>query len=190
MLYIAHRINTIDELISVPIDWGVEIDIRDYGEELILQHDPYIKNTDNIKFEDWLRHYKHSLIILNIKSEGIEYKVLDLLKKYNIKEYFFLDCSIPMINKLINKGERNIAIRYSEYEPKELYEKFRGKCKWIWLDCFTHYPCIDEDINSYYKICIVGPSLQGHLWDIKEDWKKYDAVCDKTYNYKKWLNNI
>jgi hypothetical protein len=188
MLYIAHRINTIEELKTIPLEWGVEIDLRDHNDDIVLQHDPYISIIT--RFEDWLKEYNHSLIILNIKSEGIEYRILDLLKKYNITSYFFLDSSIPMIIKLINKGENNIAIRYSEYEPKELYDNFRGKCKWLWVDCFTYYPSIDEEIKSNYKICIVGPSLQGHSWNINEEWKKNDAVCDKTYNYKKWLNSI
>jgi len=188
MLYIAHRINTIEELNSIPLEWGVEIDLRDHNDDIVLQHDPYISNT--IKFEDWLKHYNHSLIILNIKSEGIEYKILELLKKYNITSYFFLDSSIPMIIKLLSKGETNIAIRYSEYEPVEFVDKFRGKCKWLWIDCFTKYPSINKELKNGYNTCIVGPYLQGHVWDIKEEWKNVDAVCDKSYNYKNWLNNI
>lgn len=40
MQFIAHRINTIDELKIVPENLGVEVDLRDYGDRLILQHDP------------------------------------------------------------------------------------------------------------------------------------------------------
>ena len=55
-------------------------------------------------------------MILNIKSERIEYKVLNLLQKYNINNYFFLDSSFPMIYQLSEEGEKNIAVRYSEFE--------------------------------------------------------------------------
>ncbi len=185
MLYIAHRINTIEELRDIPHEWGVEIDLRDHGNNIVLQHDPFITNATN--FEDWLKHYNHSLIILNIKSEGIEYKVLDLLNKYNITSYFFLDSSIPMINKLINKGENNIAIRYSEYEPVEFVDKFRGKCKWLWVDCFIKYPELNKNIMNGFNICLVSPSLQGRInenipLEIRD---KADAICDKSYNIEK-----
>ena len=42
MEFIAHRVNTIEELRKVPKEYGVELDLRDFGERLILQHDPFI----------------------------------------------------------------------------------------------------------------------------------------------------
>ena len=190
MLFIAHRINTIKELVNIPTNFGVEIDIRDWNKDLILQHDPF---KEGELFEEWLKHYNHSLIILNIKSEGIEFKVLEYLKKYNILNYFFLDCSVPMINKLINLGEKNIAIRYSEYEPEEFIYKFKGKCKWLWIDCFTYYPNLSYNILNDFNCCIVSPKLQN-----REILTKYAgineliidkiySVCDKIYNVNYWL---
>ena len=113
MRYIAHRINTIKELLKVPKKYGVEIDLRDYGDKIILQHDPFKKGVD---FENYLKFYNHKFIILNIKSEGIEFKVLKILKRFKIKNYFFLDCSFPMINLLSSKNEKKIALRFSEFE--------------------------------------------------------------------------
>ena len=78
MEYIAHRINTIEELKQIPSEYGVELDLRDYGRRLILQHDPFKDGED---FEEYLKHYNHGTMILNIKSERIEFKVLDLIKK-------------------------------------------------------------------------------------------------------------
>jgi hypothetical protein len=46
MEYIAHRINTIKELKEIPKNYGVELDLRDFGNRLILQHEvPPIKRT-------------------------------------------------------------------------------------------------------------------------------------------------
>lgn len=87
MNFIAHRINTIDELKTIPFEYGVEIDIRDSNNRLILQHDPFKDGED---FDEYLKHYRHGILILNIKSERIEMKVLELIEKYNIKDYFFL----------------------------------------------------------------------------------------------------
>ena len=108
MEYIAHRINTINELMNISPEHGVEIDLRDFGDRLILQHDPFKDGED---FEQFLNKYEHGTLILNIKSEGIEFKVKMLLKKYNIKNYFFLDSSFPMINLLSSSGEKKIALR-------------------------------------------------------------------------------
>ena len=56
MEYIAHRVNTLIELKKIPKEYGVELDLRDYGERLILQHDPF-KDGDDFaiiaKFADW-----------------------------------------------------------------------------------------------------------------------------------------
>jgi hypothetical protein len=41
MEYIAHRINTIEELKQIPKEYGVELDLRDFRDGLILQHDPF-----------------------------------------------------------------------------------------------------------------------------------------------------
>ena len=123
MHYIAHRVNTIKELLKTPVEYGVEIDLRDYGNRLILQHDPFKKGED---FEEYLKHYNHGTIILNIKSEGIEYKVLELLKKYTVNNYFFLDSSFPMINSLCSKGEKNITLRFSEFEGIDTIELIIG----------------------------------------------------------------
>ena len=35
MEYIAHRINTIDELLKISKEYGVEVDVRDFNENLI-----------------------------------------------------------------------------------------------------------------------------------------------------------
>ena len=98
MIFVAHRINTIEELKKIDKEYGIEIDIRDYGNKLILKHDPFINiNENNEELEEFLKYYQHRFIILNIKSERIEYKVLELMRKYNITDYFFLDSPFPMI---------------------------------------------------------------------------------------------
>src|SRR3990172_7362819 len=112
MIFVAHRINTSDELIKIPQAYGVELDLRDRGERLILNHDPFGDGQD---FEDYLPYYNHALMILNIKSERIEHRARELLKKFNIKNYFFLDSSFPMIYLLSQQGEHKTAVRFSEF---------------------------------------------------------------------------
>ena len=134
-LFCCHRINTIKELKEIPKLYGIEVDLRDnLNGEIYISHDPF-KSGEN--FDEFLKHYHHSFIILNIKSERIEYKVLELLKKYNIVNYFFLDSSFPMIYKLSTEGEKNSAIRFSEFESIDTILNMKGKVNWVWVDCFT-----------------------------------------------------
>ena len=110
---ILHRINTISKLKKTPSCFGVEIDVRSKGRELILHHDPYKKGES---FNEWLKFYTHKFIIINIKEEGLEKKALELLKKYNIKNFFFLDQSFPFLIKYSSYISKKTAVRYSEYE--------------------------------------------------------------------------
>ncbi|HMW03441.1 MAG TPA: hypothetical protein PK079_11175 [Leptospiraceae bacterium] len=193
--YIAHRINTVNELLSLPVGVGVELDLRDEGKDLILQHDPF---TGGEKFETFLEHYgDRNTLILNIKSERIEARVLELVKKYNVQKYFFLDSSFPMIIQLIRMGEKNLALRFSEYETLDTILTLAGKVDWVWVDCFTKLPINSENYkilkDNGFKICLVSPELQGRQEDIliyKEYLEKenisFDAICTKIKNFPLW----
>jgi len=194
MEFIAHRVNTIEELKQIPKEYGVELDLRDFGDRLILQHDPF---KDGEEFEKYLKHYNHGTMILNIKSERIEHRVLDLIEKYKIKNYFFLDSSFPMIYLLSKEGEKNIALRFSEFEGIDTLLNMAGRVKWIWIDCFSKLPITKQNYNLLkekgFKFCLVSPELQGEDKKI-EEYKHYlkdkdiilDAICTKIYNIELW----
>lgn len=193
-MYIAHRINTVAELQMIPLEYGTEIDIRDLGERLVLQHDPYVDGED---LEYFLQHYRHGTLILNVKSERIEHRVVELIQKYNIQDYFFLDSTFPMIFLLSNQGEKKIALRFSEYEGIDTIRSMIGKVDWVWVDCFTQLPINQENYALLrewgFKLCLVSPELQGRDQDI-EEYKHYldeqgivfDKICTKSYNINRW----
>ena len=81
MIYIKHRINRSAELHSISSNMGVEIDLRSYGGDLIVQHNPFTKGE---YFSEWLEYYSHSSLILNVKEEDLEEKIIECLKKKNI----------------------------------------------------------------------------------------------------------
>ena len=198
MEYIAHRINTIEELKQIPFEYGVELDLRDYADRLVLQHDPFKDGED---FEEYLKHYNHGTMILNIKSERIEHKVLELIKKYDIKKYFFLDSSFPMIYLLSNNNEKNIALRFSEFEGIDTILNMKNKVEWIWVDCFSKLPITNENYmllkENGFKFCLVSPELQGQSEKL-EEYKEYlsdnniffDAICTKFFNIDKWRLDV
>lgn len=161
MLFCCHRINTAIELCKIPSQYGIEVDLRDNLQgEVYLAHDPFIEGE---LFDDFLKGYNHSFIILNIKSERIEYKVLELLRKYKITDYFFLDSSFPMIYKLSNEGENKSAVRFSEFEGLDTILNMKGKVEWVWVDCFTKNPLTFEIYtrlkDAGFKLCFVPPRI-------------------------------
>ena len=195
MKFIAHRINTLAELRELNSQYGVELDLRDDLEgNIYLAHDPFTRGES---FEEYLKEYHHRTMILNVKSERIEFKVLELLKKYEIKEYFFLDCSFPMIKLLTDMGESRIALRFSELEGLDTIRNMAGTVQWVWVDCFTRLP-IDKESHKElkqlgYKLCMVSPELEGQPEKLAEyrdmlvkNEINMDAVCTKSYNIGTW----
>ena len=185
MLKIAHRINTIEQLKSTPTNLGIELDLRSKGDDIIIHHDPF---QDGENFEDYLKYYKHKFIILNTKEEGLETRLLNLMKTHNITDFFFLDLSLPFLIKTMKQGVSKIAVRLSEYEPIEFVRKFKGKVEWIWVDYFTKLPLSQEDYNKLkenFKLCLASPGLQGYdtetISKVKEQiaTMPFDAVCTK-----------
>lgn len=184
MLIIEHRKNTIEELKSVPPHHGVEIDIRSRNGRLTLHHDPFAEGVD---FEQWLEYFDHAFVILNIKEEGIEYKVQNMIDKKGITNYFYLDVSAPQIVKLVNSGQKNIAIRFSEYESIETCLSLAGKAAWVWVDCFSYFPLDEQSyrkLADHFRICLVSPDLLARDSEIAEVKKRISrmkicAVCTK-----------
>ena len=194
MHFIAHRINTAQELRDLPREYGAEVDLRDRGERLILQHDPFKDGED---FERYLETYRHGTLILNIKSERIEPRVQALVRQAGITDYFFLDSSFPMIHQLSSAGERKIALRYSEYEGLDTILAMKGRVDWVWVDCFTRLPVTRESHrllkDAGFKLCLVSPELQGRDADIEAyrsalaaEQIVFDAICTKHYNIGRW----
>jgi hypothetical protein len=196
--FICHRINTLNELNQIDKQFGVEIDIRDDHKsgKLILAHDPFLEGES---FDEYLKNYKNYTLILNIKSERVELECLLLLEKYNIKNYFFLDSSFPMIY-LLNKEYKNnnIACRFSEYENINFFLENKDMFSTVWIDCFTKFPLNKEIYDlikkEQKKICIVSPELQKQPEKI-EIYRNYmienniipDMICTKEYNIYKWI---
>lgn len=188
-LIIRHRRNTVDQLINTDNSFGVEIDVRSYGSDLILSHDPFIPGCI---FGEWLREYRHNTLIVNLKEEGLEEAVLSLLKEYKISNYFLLDQSFPFLIKYLRLGHTATAVRVSEYESVQtLAAVTTYKPEWVWLDHFTSIPgevlSQVKPLLQNLKICVVSPELQGYeknkITELQLQFQMEDftphAVCTK-----------
>ena len=197
MKIISHRRNTLEELKQTPEKYGVEVDIRSYGEELIIHHDSCVAGNS---FEEWVSGYKNNTLILNVKEEGLEERVIQLMEKYEIEDYFFLDQSFPFLVKWSNLGVHRAAVRVSEFESVETALTLAGKVDWVWVDCFTHFPLSPEESQRLkqagFKLCLVSPELQGRdaekeipeLIQLLEELEILpEAVCTKRPDlWEKW----
>ena len=196
MLIIHHRRNTIKLLNQSALNFGIEVDIRSFGNKLIIHHDPFQKA---ILFEDWLIHYKHKFLILNVKEEGLEKEILKLMQKNDINNFFFLDQSFPFLIKTAMSGETRTAVRFSEYESINTVLKLSGMVSWVWGDYFNYLPLDQKNYRNLkdagFNLCLVSPELQGYtkskIIGVQEEIKnlkiKLDAVCTKEPNL--WITN-
>jgi len=92
MEIVIHRVNTVEELKKTNPKYGVELDLRAEGSKVILNHNPFQGGQN---FSDYLQHYRHGLMVLNIKEAGIENEVLRLVNENEVKRYFLLDVEFP-----------------------------------------------------------------------------------------------
>lgn len=183
MLLIEHRVNTIEHLRRVPAERGIEVDVRDYAGDLRLVHDPL---RGGERLEDLLVAYRHALIIFNVKCDGLEERIIELAANYGVQDYFFLDLANPTLINMVRRGFRQIAVRYSEFEPLEFALAFAGQVDWVWVDCFTRLPLdpkIYRALRQNFKICLVSPELQQHPRQMIQAFRQQlrhmpvDAVC-------------
>jgi hypothetical protein len=166
VLLAKHRVNTVEGIASLPPDVSAEIDLRTRDRGIILSHDPF---QDADLFEDWLKAYKKDRpapILLNVKEDQLEETATALCEKYQLKNFFFLDCAFPTLRRLSEKGFTKLAIRVSEFENIEVARALQGKIEWAWVDCFTGRVPEKSLLTSLqemgFRVALVSPELQGY----------------------------
>ena len=185
MEIIVHRINTLKELKKIPHKYGVEIDIRTNDSKIILNHKPFEKGD---KFVDYIANYRHGTLILNVKESGIEEDILKIVKSASIKSFFLLDVEMPYVFSSLKTRNKNIAIRFSEYESIETVKSFKKQFKWIFIDTVTRLPINKKNLStiSKFKSCLVCPER----WGRKNDISKYKIFFKKlSYNPSAIMTN-
>jgi hypothetical protein len=188
MLIIRHRVNSIQELNLIPPSQGVEIDLRFSTQGVYLQHD--LKCEGDL-LKDWVKHFSHELLILNVKEDGLESEVLKILDSHGVSNFFFLDQPAPSLFKAAAKGTP-VAFRISDFEGAPF--TIQGGSNWLWIDSFTgDWTHLERALSFAHennlKTCLVSPELQGRTTtmetqNIKEilqkSEKQLNAVCTKN----------
>lgn len=165
--------------------FGIEIDVRDINNELVVSHDP--PNDKSPKLKDFFEVQKNQLFAINIKSVEIEKQLKEIISYYKIKNYFTFDWPIPSLFKAINSNLIT-AFRLSEYE-NYIYKN----CDWVWIDSFHSIWYSTEQIKSLkkhgFKIALVSPELHKRYSDLERFREivslcRIDAIC--TDHPEKW----
>ncbi len=193
--FIQHRVNTIEVLKATPEEYGVEVDIRSNGADLIIHHDPFV---DGVLFDEWINHFNHGTLILNVKK-GSGAGLINKMAEIGCENYFFLDQSFPFMIKYSEAAAGRSAVRYSEFESLQTAVSLSGKVSWVWVDCFSDLPLTRADVEvlrqNKFKTCLVSPELQGMNADemvpefatrLTELKFSPEAICTKVPNI--WMD--
>jgi len=204
MQVILHRVNRIRDLENTPVGFGVEIDVRGYGNELLLRHDP-VDDPDALdRLEPYLERYRHGTLVFNLKEAGYEQRVIGLAEKYGVRDYFLLDVEFPYLYRATRQlGFRRIAVRYSEAEPIEMAVAQTKDgvplLDWVWIDTNTRLPLDAGAVEKLrpFKTCLVCPERWGRPQDILPYRRRMaalgfapDAVMTSAACAGTWLKDL
>ena len=179
---------------AIECGFGFETDFRDYGGRLLISHNPPV--GDELSADELFRIYADSgsreTLALNIKADGLQDMMLNMLRQYGVENYFLFDMSVCDTIPYIER-KMKIASRSSEFEP---YLPFYKDSEVVWVDYFDGRTNIIEELRKYIaddkKPCIVSPELHGlpyeQMWQmLKENRLTNIMLCtdvpDKAYKY-------
>lgn len=170
---------------SFSLGFGTETDVRDFNGELVISHDiPNAGMNNIILLEEFFKLYNtidSSLpLALNIKSDGLFFKLKELLHNYHIQNYFVFDMSVPDLIGYVKSG-LNVFTRQSEFEKEP---SLLNECHGVWLDEFNSNwisnDIIFDYVSSGKKICIVSPEL--HQRSYTKEWGNYKEIVNQKYS--------
>lgn len=173
MEYLAHRgmwfkqeeRNTLAAFFqALDAGFGLEVDIRDMGGELVISHDvPQPTNlppTLTELFSYYSKHQCTSTLALNIKADGLHNLLLAQLNEFKINNYFVFDMAVPDAIAYSARGMK-LFMRSSDLEV------YRGNppVSGIWLDelidNWVDVKTILKELSGADKLCIVSRELHG-----------------------------
>lgn len=152
--------------------FGIETDFRDLIGELVVSHDPPVRDAFLSKrfAELYLESPVNAPIALNVKSDGLYELIEAFVVDAKLKNYFVFDMSIPDTIGYIKKG----LPFYSRVSDFEVSPAFLDRAIGIWLDCFQSDWYDAEILNRYLNmgkaVAVVSPELHGRphwgIWNL------------------------
>ena len=162
--------------------FGIETDFRDLNGELVVCHGIPLSGT--MSASEFAALYQScpvkAPLALNIKSDGLQGLIGDLIKDSTFQNYFVFDMAVPDMRSYIGLGIPTFT-RQSEYE---IVPTLLSSCQGIWLDAFesTWYDLgvINAVLAQGKGVAIVSPELHGRshmeLWQ----WLKANSMHEHS----------
>lgn len=175
--------------------YGIETDIRDYCGELVISHDVATESNPKVReiFQYYKEHKVGTTLALNVKADGIQTLLRDLLEEYDITNYFLFDMSAPEM-VVYDKQNFRFFTRQSEIEMDPImYDKAHG----IWMDewetSWITKEWIEKHLSNGLQMGIISPEVHGRditaLWSMLKDIKSDDVMLctDKVVEATKYF---
>lgn len=169
-----HEQNTLQSFReAIAQGFGIETDIRDFGDSLRISHD--VPHGNEPLLEEFVDLMQNASIIeelpvaLNIKADGLASKINAVMPKTRANSFFF-DMSVPDQRSYL-KLNMPVYARMSEVEKSPAWF---GPSKGVWLDQFDHLwfgpEQIEQLLSKGKKVCVVSSELHGRdpegLWGL------------------------
>jgi len=154
---------------ALSLGFGIEFDIRDSAEGIVLAHDPWDATAEPLG--SLLAAVPPAgTLAINIKSCGLAVRIAEELATHRVDPArgFFFDLAVPDHLAYPRYGLPAYA-RLSEIEP---LGDFARRADGIWLDAFgsTWWDCalLADLLRQGRKVCVVSPEL--HRRERSQTW--------------------
>ena len=169
--------NTLNSFESALIQkFGIEIDIRDFNNEIVISHDAPNKNSPKLKALLDIGLHHDLPLAFNIKSDGITKELAKIIENFKVSNYFCFDMSIPQQLSYQTMGLTWYS-RLSDHIEEQVINK---NAQGIWLDSFFNEWWNKDDLAKLSvkkHIAIVSPELHGR--DHRSAWEQIKGLRDK-----------
>ena len=151
---------------SFGLGFGTETDLRDRLGVLVVSHDPPTggEMTADDLFALHAEHDRSLPLALNIKADGLQGMLADLLARHRVENYFVFDMAVPDALGYLRRGLTAFS-RRSELEP---VAPFDDRAAGLWADAFFgDWPDLDElarYLDAGRPVCLVSPDLHGRAY--------------------------
>jgi len=162
---------------SFRLGFGTETDLRDELGKLVVSHDPPTGKALPAK-ELFLCHTQLGPdlpLALNIKADGLQRLVRELLEMFAVQDYFLFDMAVPDALSYLRLG-MNVFARHSDVEKvPALYAEAGG----VWMDSFHGDWFTAADVRAHLdagkRVCVVSPELHGR--EYLPLWRRLSGVA-------------
>ena len=154
---------------ALNLGFGIEFDVRDSAEDVVIAHDPWEVGADTLG--SLLKRVPSAgTLAINIKSCGLAPRIKQELADHQVElaRCFCFDMAIPDHLAYPKNGLPAYA-RLSELEPLGAIAR---QSDGVWLDGFQSLwwgrALLEELLRGGSKVCVVSPDL--HRRDRRECW--------------------